>query len=549
MSKREKMSPIDTAWLRMDRPSNLMMIVGITTYETPVDIERLKQTIQDRVISRYDRFRQRVHQDALGAWWEDDPEFDLDNHIVRRALPAPAGKAELQALASEMATEPLNPKRPMWRFDLIEDYQGGSALLSRIHHCIADGIALVGVMLSMTDLSAAPSAAEVAPAKPRKSRRVPQDPIHAVLDPVVHATQNAFGMTGKLWHGSTELVSDPDKMAEIGKHGAGFAAELGKLLVMPPDSPTRFKGKTGTVKQVAWCDPIPLEEVKAFGKALDCSINDVLLTAVAGALRRYLVQKGDAVDGVEVRAMVPVNMRAAGDLTLGNRFGMVTLALPVFEGNPIARLFELRRRMHEMKGSYQPPLTMVLLGVSGLAPKFIQERFLDMLANKASAVMTNVPGPRQPLFQCGAKVTQIMFWVPQSGDIGMGVSILSYNGMVQFGMITDRHFVPAPEEITALFAEELECMMMALMIHDDWSKPLDPDELEHGIEVELGLVRPEPRARRARPTPLGDGGAKAAGRRPTPRKAKSATSAEIAVEPAAAPEPAAPRIPKRFRNL
>lgn len=565
MSKREKMSPIDTAWLRMDRPSNLMMIVGVTTYETPVNIDQLRQTIHDRVITRYDRFRKRVHHDSLGAWWEDDPEFDLDNHIVRRALPGSAGKAELQALASEMATEPLNPLRPMWRFDLIEDYQGGSALLSRIHHCIADGIALVGVMLSMTDLSADPAPAEQdVPAKPRKTRRVPQDPIHAVLDPVVHATQSAFGMTGKLWHSSAELVSDPDKMAEIGKHGAGFAAELGKLLVMPADSPTRFKGKTGTVKQVAWCDPIPLDEVKAFGKVLDCSINDVLLSAVAGALRTYLVNQGDDVAGVEIRAMVPVNMRAAGDLTLGNRFGMVTLALPVYEANPVARLFEVRRRMQEMKGSYQPPLTMVLLGVSGLAPKFIQEKFLDMLANKASAVMTNVPGPRQPLYQCGAKVDQIMFWVPQSGDIGMGVSILSYNGMVQFGLITDRHFVASPEEITSLFVAELDRMMMTLMIHEDWNQPLDPDEIEHSIEVELGIAPPEPKVRsrrapasRAPSAPIRKVAESKAVRRASEtsstRKAPSprAVGTRVAAKrPAAsgAKTPGAKRTPKRTRN-
>lgn len=548
MTKREKMSPIDTAWLRMDRPSNLMMIVGIIGFKEPINFERLQKTLEYRLTSRFRRFRQRVHLDALGAWWEDDPEFDLNHHLIRRALPLPADHTELQRLASELAAEPLHGSRPLWRYDFIENYEGGTAIIMRIHHCIADGIALVGVMLSMADLKADAPWPEPPPAKARRAREH-ADPWMALLDPVSHAAMVALGLTSRFRNGDFNPMSHPDQAFTLGKHGVGFATELAKLLAMPVDSPTRFKGKTTGVKRVAWCEPIPLADVKAIGKVLECSVNDVLLSAVAGALRSYLQLQGDPVDDVEIRAMVPVNLRTeknAGEL--GNHFGMVTLLLPLHEGNPFTRLFEVKKRMTAMKGSYQPPLTMLLLGIAGIAPKIVQEKFLDMLANRASAVMTNVPGPKQPLYLAGSRMDQVMFWVPQSGDIGIGVSILSYNNFVQFGLITDRRFIPDPETVTPLFRAEFENMVTAMLLHD-WEQPLDPVALERALERELGVVSPAPKEKKSAKK-----SALAGRRRATSIPKKPAAKAQPAVAKSppvspTAPVVAEPRVPKRFRNL
>ena len=216
---------------------------------------------------------------------------------------------------------------------------------------------------------------------------------------------------------------------------------------------------------MAWSEPIDLKVIKAVGKVLGCSVNDVLLSAVAGALGAYLADCGDATDGVEVRAMVPVNLRQASDAgKLGNRFGMVTLELPVGIANPLARLYETGQRMQALKQSYQPALTLTLLGAAGMGPKIVQEQLLDFLANKATAVMTNVPGPQQPLYFAGARMRQPFFWVPQSGNIGMGVSILSYNDQVQFGLITDRRLVPDPERIVNRVADEFGKLLMLVLL-------------------------------------------------------------------------------------
>jgi len=282
------------------------------------------------------------------------------------------------------------------------------------------------------------------------------------------------------------------------------AAEVAQLATMPDDSRTRFKGASGTDKAVAWTDPLPLDEVKSVGRVLECSVNDVLLSTVAGALRRYLVEKGDSAAGVELRAMVPVNLRPPGDDgRLGNRFGLVTLLLPVGIANPLARLYEVHNRMEALKQSYQPVIAFALLGLAGFLPRAAQQEMLDLLANKATAVMTNVPGPQQPLYLAGAKLAQIMFWVPQSGDIGMGVSILSYNGSVQFGLITDAGRVPDPERVIAGFRPEFERLLLTVLM-EPWDAQREPKL----VERELAAA-----GRRSRRAADGKGGAAPRARR------------------------------------
>jgi WS/DGAT/MGAT family acyltransferase len=262
-----------------------------------------------------------------------------------------------------------------------------------------------------------------------------------------------------------------------------LTSEIAKLALMSEDSPTRFKGKPGVAKRVAWADPLPLPEVKAVGRALDCSVNDVLLASVAGALRSYLTRHGDDVSGVSIRALVPVNLRPPGKaLTLGNRFGLVFLDLPIGIENPVERVYAVRANMQALKGSYQPILALGILAAMGTGPKLLQDQLLAVLAKNATAVMTNVPGPQQPLYLCGAAIDSMMFWVPQSGDIGMGVSILSYNDEVQFGVVTDRKLCPDPDQVIARFVPEFEKLLLATLLAPwPWDVPPGPDEVERAV--------------------------------------------------------------------
>jgi WS/DGAT/MGAT family acyltransferase len=492
------MSSVDTAWLRMDRPTNRMVIVGVLVFDTPLDYDRLRATVDARML-RYRRFRMRPVEGTTGCWWEEARRFDLANHVVRATLPADAGPAALKRLAGELASRPFARSRPWWEFHLVERYGGGSALIARFHHSYADGIALIGVMLSLTDST--PDVPAGAPAaRPERAPR-PGDAtegfVAQLLGPLSSAASGALRLSGEALEKYVALLRNPQQVIEYARIAGSVAAEVAQLATMPDDSRTRFKGKAGRKKVVAWAEPLPLDEVKAVGRALGCSINDVLLASAAGALRRYLVAKGDRVQGVELRAMVPVNLRPGDDGELGNRFGLVTLLLPVGIANPLARLYEVHHRMAALKTSYQPVVAFGLLALAGVLPRMAQQEMLDLLANKATAVMTNVPGPQAPLFLAGARLGQIMFWVPQSGDIGMGVSILSYAGGVQFGLITDAGMVPDPELVIAGFRSEFERLLLTVLL-EPWDLRRTPAlvERELAAAVRKRRARGKPRAKR-----------------------------------------------------
>jgi len=457
--RRERMSAVDTAWLRMDRPNNLMMICGVWILRDRIELKRLAATIEKRFLC-FDRFRQRpVEVDGV-TYWETVRDFDLAGHVLRAALPGKAGTRQLQTLVSRLASTPLDPARPLWQFHLVDNFGGGSAVITRIHHCYADGIALTRVVLSMTDSTRRRSPASAAPAA---TTRHPSH--HEAWSPgmLPGALNLALKAGGLIIDKGAEIWHDPAMAVALAKQGTALAGEVAKLALMEQDSRTRLKGTPGVAKRAAWAAPIPLADVKTVGKALHASVNDVLASCVAGALRTYLLRKGDPVDGVVIRVLVPVNLRPPEKAAeLGNQFGLVFLDLPLGIEHPVERLYAVRSNMSALKASWEPVLSLGLLAAMGSGPKMLQDALLLALARNATAVMTNVPGPRPPLYIAGGRIDNMMVWVPQSGNIGMGVSVLSYHGQVQFGLITDRGLCPDPERICSRFGPEFETLRRTL---------------------------------------------------------------------------------------
>lgn len=473
--RREKMSTVDTAWLRMDSDGNLMMIVSVLMFDRPMDQERFRQTMASRLLP-YSRFRSRVVQDVAGAWWQEQ-EVDLDDHIIHAKLKSarPDNKAELELMVSRLSAETLDPSKPLWQMHVVDNCIGTDgkkrqAVIIRIHHCIADGIALVGVLLSMFDHSQDAPPQELSP---RQVEAAEENPWLQLMQPVTKTTIGAINLSTTMMTKYLWVLADSNKLVarfgEMGHMTTQLAQDAIKLLTMTEDSRTRLKGKPKGKKHVAWSEPLPLSDVKAIGQALGSSINDVLMASVAGAIGAYLRAKDDAVPhDTELRAMVPVNLRKDGrEQKLGNAFGLVPLVLPIGIEDPLARLHEVRRRMDELKGGYQALVAMAVLGVLGATPRQMQNEIQNYFAKKATAVMSNVPGPQAPLYLAGSQLDQIMFWVPQSGDIGVGVSILSYNGGVQFGIVTDDAIADDPHEIIRRFAPEFEKLVL-LALMSEW---------------------------------------------------------------------------------
>jgi len=494
---REPMSKVDTAWLRMERSTNLMMISGVMMFETQLDIGRFKRMLQERFLA-FRRFRQKAVDTPAGAYWETDTDFDLDWHVRLTALPGKGGREELQRLVSHLASTPLDASKPRWQFHIVEKYDGGSALITRIHHCYADGIALIQVLLSLTDVKPTPEKHEALAKTWLSEDR--GSVLERLLQPAREGFNSALHMGEKVIEKGKELIADPELVQKLAVEGGEIARELAIALSLPDDPITRFKGALGVSKRCAWAEPLPLAEVKVVGNALGCTVNDVLLACAAGALRSYLLERGEDPDGLTIRATVPVNLRPLEHAKkLGNHFGLVFLNLPIGESNPLRRLERVAENMRELKRSRQAIVAFGLLAALGMAPATLQKTALEMFSRKASAVATNVPGPQMPLYFAGCKIKEQMFWVPQTGSIGMGISILSYDGAVHFGLITDAKLVPDPELIINRFAAEFEKLLLIALM-EDWNTDITPADAEATLRRFVATQGSTPQARSARPS-------------------------------------------------
>jgi len=442
------MASVDAAWLGMEDPTNLMMVTGVMVLDGPLDIKRMRLVLERR-LAPFNRFHQRIvrpRSRANLAHWEDDPNFDVDNHLSHIALPGPAGDVALRSLVSDLMSAPLDFTKPLWHIHVIDGYAGRSVVLARIHHSIADGIALVRVLLGLTEETAQwKTPARYSPRRKAGGSRLSLDWLPAAVRRGVSAGQ--------------QLVTQPDRVLDAARLGVHGAYRLGRLVVLPPDPPTVFKGELGRRKRAAWSETLPLDDFKAIGKAFDSTVNDVLIGTATGALRRYLERRGQPTAGVAIRASVPVNLRSLDRAhELGNAFGLVFLTLPVGVADPVRRLRAIKKEMDGLKQSPEALVAFGVLSLMGLAPVEVEQVGLRFFGSKATTVLTNVPGPRQPLYLAGRKIDRVMFWVPQSGRLGLGISIISYAGGVMLGVASDAGLVPDPERIVEAFKTEFEAV-------------------------------------------------------------------------------------------
>jgi diacylglycerol O-acyltransferase / wax synthase len=450
-----RMSSADAAWFHMDRPTNLMVIHSVLLFDEPIDVERVKQIIAHRLVGRYPRFRQRVVESRLPLRpprWEEDPDFALDHHIHHVALPAPGDRAALQELVGDLMTTPLDRNRPLWQTYLVDGYGHGAAMVCRMHHCIADGITLARVMLSLTD--AAPETASDG-FEPSVAPRGPRLPL-GMAGPVVALGAGGLRAVRGIAQRGAHAVASPSYAAQLAA-GVGRDTETAlRLLLTPADAATAIKGEPHVSRGVAWSAPLSLGEIKRLAHRHGATVNDVLLAAVSGGLRHYLQDRGSTVG--EVQAMVPFNLRKLDEplpRDLGNKFGLVFLPLPVGTSGSYRRLTEIHRRMAEIKSGRDGAVSYGILSLTGLTPEPVERRIVDMFSAKGTAVMTNVPGPAEPVYLAGTAVRTALVWAPMSGRLGMSLSIFSYRNEVTVGLMVDTALVPDPEQIVAGLEDEL----------------------------------------------------------------------------------------------
>lgn len=473
---REPLSGPDNAWLRMGERTNQMVITAVMVFEERVSFDDLREKFERNLLP-FDRFRQRiVGIDTLGRpRWEEDPEFALESHLQHVALPEPQDKETFeQFVAGEMATQ-LHPDMPLWQGYLVEGAgEGdGNALVMRIHHSLADGFALLYLLLGLADdpselelpIGSLPEPPAVGDGPP------PSEPpeVEAVPEP-----RSADGRAG-LASGIGDRVSDvvaagrrATRTAKTAGRAASMTAQtpgtLVDLLTMDDEPQTSLIGDLGVPKRVAWTDPIDLDLVRDIGEAFDGTINDVLMGVTAGGFRRHLENREEIDLAEDLRVTVPVNLKSLEERTsaLGNYFGLVYLELPVGRDSPDDRMRVIKERMDELKGSPDAFLTYALLLMGGNLPEPVQNLIAKRFREKATAIVTNVPGPTQQFTFAGEQVGDLFFWVPQSQGVGIGLSILSYDGSVRIGIAADANLIEDPQDLADSLQAEVDSLEAAI---------------------------------------------------------------------------------------
>jgi diacylglycerol O-acyltransferase len=466
----ERMSAVDAAWLRVDSRENPMVVTAVLWFGGPLDLGELRARLAGRLVDANPRFRSTVRPGPLPLLppvWVPDPAFDLDRHLTHidltridltgidlahpEAHSEPTGDddagddAALGRLVGEVRGRQLDPTAaPPWRLVLVDGYRPAagapprSVLVAQLHHTLADGAALVRLLLDLTDPSAPDEPrAGVAPAAAAPAAAAPA----AVAPP-----------------GAARVAPAPAPVRTAAQlAGLALAVPLTALrfLLMAPEPRTPLRGRLGVRKDAAWGEPRSLDRVKASAAASGATVNDVLLAAVAGGFRRHLARLGASPLPAQLRVYVPVDV-SAGAPGLGNRFGLLPLRLPVAELDPRRRVRQIAAATRAVKRSPVPAATYVLIGVLGVVPEAVRSLVVQLLGSRATAIVTNVPGPREPVTLARVPLDGVAFWVPQAAAVGVGVSLFSYAGTIRIGVAVDAGLVPDAQQLADALDAELD---------------------------------------------------------------------------------------------
>lgn len=447
MASREKVAADDASWVHMDSPDNLMVVTSLVRFERRVDWARIVDAFQTRVIDRFPRFSQRIidQPPALGSlgglFWENDPDFGLDHHLQRHQATGPDPDRALAAVIEAQAGVVLSGSRPRWRLHLIDDEHGQSALLLRSHHSLADGLGLVQVLLSLAD-------------PPADGGLHPQQMplVGDLMDPEAMTTQGEpsqrsphNGRWVSLFEGSVS-----DRLGGSALRTAAVYRKLGRLA----DQRNPWRGQLRGTKRFMWSSSVPLDSVKHVATATGATVNDIGLATITSAMHTYFVADGPI--PYRIGATIPFNLRPLDEPlvpTIGNQLGLVFVNLPVGMNDRRSRLDHIRRRMAHIKSSPEGEIVRAGMAMIGSLPqRSVARAWMDAFTRKSTAIVTNIAGPTTSLSIAASPIDSFMLWVPTSGQVAVGLSIVTYAGSLRIGIQVDTAVVSDVER----FVEHLD---------------------------------------------------------------------------------------------
>ena len=440
----DRLSPLDAEFLHLEDSVAHMHIAGLSVFAGPEPtLDDLTGLLEAKVhlIPGYRRRVRPVSFELGRPIWVDDPDFDLTNHLHDRVLPEPGDDAALSRLMGELMSQPLDRDRPLWETTLVRGLEGDRwALIFKIHHCMVDGISGVGLLAVLLDLEPDVALPEPEPWEPEPEPSA----VARVVDAWSGLAGDALALAGQLPRTLRDPLGSVRSLTHTGEGLVDWGRHLGAT------DPLSIEGQIGPDRSWAHSSA-SLDEVKAIGKALGGTVNDVVLAVVCGGYRALLASRGEDPDTAVVRTLVPVSVR--GENAQGvfdNRVSGILFELPVHLGDPVDRLGRVCEGMTELKGSHMAEAGEALTTLGALAPPMLMgtasrlgARLMQRLPQRSvNTVTTNVPGPQFPLFCLGREMLEYRPFVPISHGVRVGTAILSYNGRLAFGVTGDLATAP-----------------------------------------------------------------------------------------------------------
>jgi WS/DGAT/MGAT family acyltransferase len=445
----ERLTPLDASFLYLEQPTELLHVGAVALLESAPPYEELVAVLADRLcgLERYRQVPLRAPLDVAAPRWCADPAFDPRRHVHRVAVPAPGDEAALRLVLQDLFARPFPAGRPLWECHLIEGLADGrAALLTKVHHCMIDGVSGMQVLETMTDGAEERARASAAPAP------VPD------RGPVAGLVQRAEQLIDALAH--------PARAVDAVRATAAAAAAVVDV-VRTKAAPFAFNGALGRDRRIVWAT-FDLDEMLAMRGAAGCKVNDVALAVIAGALRRYL-PVAETVPPRRVRALVPMSVRRADErLRLGNRVSGMFVSLPVDVADARERLHLVAAEMRANKEAGQGRAFDLALGVAGAAPSLLAPMVarLPQWWPVVHTVCTNVPGPREPRSLLGRRIVEVHPLVPLAAGIGLGFAILSYAGTISITATADARLVPDAERLPAALRASADELALHLGVRD-----------------------------------------------------------------------------------
>jgi diacylglycerol O-acyltransferase / wax synthase len=432
----DRLTGLDASFLHLEDASSHMHVAGVSLFEgPPPPYADLLEAIERR-LSLVPRYRQRLAFVPLGQGrprWVDDPHFNLRYHVRSTALASPGTERQLKDMAGRVFSQQLDRDKPLWEVWLVEGLEGDRfAVLSKTHHALVDGISGVDIMSVLFDTSPEPAA----PTDPG-DRWLPR-PLPSRAQLLAEALLERATIPAEIGRSVRAVFRGPLRIAEGVRDAAvGVGAMAWAGLNPAPASP--YNKSIGPHRRYTWVRA-DLKDIKAIKNELGGTVNDVVLSVVAGGLGRHLRRRGRNTDGLELKAMVPVSVRTDVQRgALGNRVAAMMAPLPVWCQEPVARLDIVSEQLKGLKSGGQAVGAQVITELSGFAPPTIMDQASRLMARQRffNLVVTNVPGPQFPLYLLGRRMLETFPMVPLAKNQALGIALLSYDGHINYGLVGD----------------------------------------------------------------------------------------------------------------